>query len=100
MDKIAKSITDSGNCNICVAFRIIDMEDFSKYSFLTYMGTPMSYWPGLCLLLGDFPLWRGWSVWLFTSMSELGILYVCDEVVEALAGGSYVARGEIKRLIQ
>ena len=34
------------------------------------------------------------------SIRELGILYVCDEVVEASAGGSYVATGEIKRLIQ
>ena len=34
------------------------------------------------------------------SIRELGVLYVCDEVVEASAGGSYVATGEIKRLIQ
>lgn len=34
------------------------------------------------------------------SIRELGVLYVCDEVVEASGGGSYVAGGEIKRLIQ
>ena len=34
------------------------------------------------------------------SIRELGVLYVCDEVVEATGGGSYVAGGEIKRLIQ
>jgi Ca-activated chloride channel family protein len=31
---------------------------------------------------------------------EVGVLYVCDEVLEASGGGSYVAQGEIKRLIQ
>ncbi|MRG92961.1 VWA domain-containing protein [Polyangium spumosum] len=34
------------------------------------------------------------------SIRELGVLYVCDEVVEAGGGGSYIAQGEIKRLIQ
>jgi Ca-activated chloride channel family protein len=34
------------------------------------------------------------------SIRELGVLYVCDQVVEAAGGGSYVAQGEIKRLIQ
>ena len=34
------------------------------------------------------------------SIRELGVLYVCDEVVEASAGGSYIAQGEVKRLIQ
>jgi len=34
------------------------------------------------------------------SIRELGVLYVCDQVVEAGGGGSYVATGEVKRLIQ
>jgi len=34
------------------------------------------------------------------SIRELGVLYVCDEVVEASGGGSYIAQGEVKRLIQ
>ncbi|MBK9262840.1 MAG: VWA domain-containing protein [Polyangiaceae bacterium] len=34
------------------------------------------------------------------SIRELGVLYVCESVVEAAGGGSYVASGEIKRLIQ
>ena len=41
-----------------------------------------------------------WNIRFPRSIRELGILYVCDEVVEASAGGSYVATGEIKRLIQ
>jgi Ca-activated chloride channel family protein len=34
------------------------------------------------------------------SIRELGVLYVCESVVEASGGGSYVASGDIKRLIQ
>ena len=34
------------------------------------------------------------------SIRELNVLYVCESVVEAAGGGSYVASGEIKRLIQ
>lgn len=41
-----------------------------------------------------------WNIRFPRSIRELGVLYVCDEVVEASAGGSYVATGEIKRLIQ
>ena len=41
-----------------------------------------------------------WNIRFPRSIRELGILYVCDEVVEAAGGGSYVAQGEIKRLIQ
>lgn len=43
---------------------------------------------------------QGGAIRFPRSIRELGILYVCDEVVEASAGGSYVATGEIKRLIQ
>ncbi|HNN97608.1 MAG TPA: hypothetical protein PKI03_35315 [Pseudomonadota bacterium] len=42
----------------------------------------------------------GWNIRFPRSIRELGVLYVCDEVVEASGGGSYVATGEIKRLIQ
>ena len=41
-----------------------------------------------------------WNIRFPRSVRELGVLYVCDEVVEASAGGSYVAMGEVKRLIQ
>lgn len=41
-----------------------------------------------------------WNIRFPRSIRELGVLYVCDEVVEASAGGSYVAQGEVKRLIQ
>ena len=41
-----------------------------------------------------------WNIRFPRSIRELGILYVCDEVVEASAGGSYIAQGEVKRLIQ
>ena len=41
-----------------------------------------------------------WNIRFPRSVRELGILYVCDEVVEASAGGSYIAQGEVKRLIQ
>ncbi len=34
------------------------------------------------------------------SIRELGVLYVVDEVIEAPKGGSYIACGKIKRLIQ
>lgn len=34
------------------------------------------------------------------SIRELNVLYVCDTVVEAAGGGSYIAGGEVKRLIQ
>jgi Ca-activated chloride channel family protein len=34
------------------------------------------------------------------SIRELGVLYVCESVVEASGGGSYVASGDVKRLIQ
>ena len=41
-----------------------------------------------------------WNIRFPRSIRELGILYVCDQVVEASTGGSYVATGEVKRLIQ
>ena len=41
-----------------------------------------------------------WNIRFPRSIRELGILYVCESVVEAAGGGSYVASGEIKRLIQ
>lgn len=41
-----------------------------------------------------------WNIRFPRSVRELGVLYVCDEVVEASGGGSYVAQGEVKRLIQ
>jgi Ca-activated chloride channel family protein len=41
-----------------------------------------------------------WNIRFPRSVRELGILYVCDAVVEAAGGGSYVAQGEVKRLIQ
>jgi Ca-activated chloride channel homolog len=41
-----------------------------------------------------------WNIRFPRSIRELGVLYVCDEVVEASGGGSYVAGGEVKRLIQ
>ena len=44
-------------------------------------------------------IFRG-NIRVARSIRELGILYVCAEGVEALAGGSYVATGESKRLIQ
>jgi Ca-activated chloride channel homolog len=34
------------------------------------------------------------------SIRELGVLYVVEEVEEAAGGGSYVAYGKIKRLVQ
>jgi Ca-activated chloride channel family protein len=34
------------------------------------------------------------------SIRELNVLYVCESVVEAAGGGSYVASGDVKRLIQ
>ena len=41
-----------------------------------------------------------WNIRFPRSIRELGILYVCDQVVEASTGGSYAATGEVKRLIQ
>jgi Ca-activated chloride channel family protein len=41
-----------------------------------------------------------WNIRFPRSIRELGVLYVCESVVEASGGGSYVASGEIKRLIQ
>jgi Ca-activated chloride channel homolog len=41
-----------------------------------------------------------WNIRFPRSIRELGVLYVCESVVEAAGGGSYVASGEIKRLIQ
>jgi Ca-activated chloride channel homolog len=34
------------------------------------------------------------------SIRELGILYVVDEVIEASGGGSYIACGKVRRLVQ
>jgi Ca-activated chloride channel family protein len=41
-----------------------------------------------------------WNIRFPRSIRELNVLYVCDSVVEAAGGGSYVAGGEVKRLIQ
>jgi Ca-activated chloride channel homolog len=41
-----------------------------------------------------------WNIRFPRSIRELNVLYVCDQVVEAGGGGSYIAQGEIKRLIQ
>jgi len=41
-----------------------------------------------------------WNIRFPRSIRELNVLYVCESVVEASGGGSYVASGEIKRLIQ
>lgn len=41
-----------------------------------------------------------WNIRFPRSIRELGVLYVCESVVEAAGGGSYVASGDIKRLIQ
>ncbi|MFO0756162.1 MAG: VWA domain-containing protein [Byssovorax sp.] len=41
-----------------------------------------------------------WNIRFPRSIREEGILYVVDQVVEAAGGGSYVASGDIKKLIQ
>lgn len=41
-----------------------------------------------------------WNIRFPRGIRELGVLYVVDEVVEAGGGGSYIANGDIKRLIQ
>ncbi len=41
-----------------------------------------------------------WNIRFPRSIREEGILYVVDQVVEAGGGGSYIASGEIKKLIQ
>ena len=41
-----------------------------------------------------------WNIRFPRGIRELGILYVVDEVVEAGGGGSYIANGEIKKLVQ
>jgi Ca-activated chloride channel family protein len=38
-----------------------------------------------------------WNIRFPRSIRELNVLYVCDSVVEAAGGGSYVAGGEVKR---
>jgi Ca-activated chloride channel family protein len=41
-----------------------------------------------------------WNIRFPRSIREVGVLFVVDEVTEAAGGGSYVAAGEIKRLVQ
>jgi Ca-activated chloride channel family protein len=41
-----------------------------------------------------------WNIRFPRSIREEGVLYVCDEVVEATGGGSYIAGGNIKKLLQ
>lgn len=41
-----------------------------------------------------------WNIRFPRSIRELNVLYVCESVVEASGGGSYVAGGDVKRLIQ